>query len=70
MLQNLAYQFALAHPGVLPDLGKIKGCNLSPAQNGGIDGMFDKVIRKPLGQICRTTFIVLDGMDEVDLGNA
>ena len=31
-----------------------------------INGLFDKVIRKPLGRICKTTFIVLDGMDEAD----
>ena len=65
-MQNLAYQFALAHPDVLSNLEKIKGCHLSPAQNGGLDGLFDKVIRKPLGQISKTTFIVLDGMDEAD----
>ena len=35
ILQNLAYQFALAHSDVRSNLEKIKGCNLSPAQNGG-----------------------------------
>jgi hypothetical protein len=66
ILRNLAYQFALAHPDVLSNLEKLKWCNLSPAQNGGIERLFDKVVRKPLGHIYKTTFIVLDGMDEAD----
>ena len=66
ILQNLAYQFSLIHTDVRSKLEDIKGCNLSPAQNGGIDGLFDELIRTPLGQISKTTFVVLDGMDEAD----